>query len=180
MEHDALHFDHPSVRWVVSGMGATATAYATLKAITEHRPDIMVQAGIAGAYPTCGLHRGDVVQVASDHQADLGAWRGDRFEPLEQQRHTASITIDNLPGVNALSANTACSPVVIRSSDQQIETMEGAAFLDVCSLEGVSSLQIRAISNFTTDPRHEWQIVPALEKLKDSLQSYIAGQDASE
>lgn len=169
IEQRAVRSTLDNVEWLVSGMGATAIAYATLRAIIDHRPRLIILAGIAGATPQSGLNSGDVVQVATDRQADLGAWRGDHYQPFDTTITRATATIPELRSVTARTANTACSPIAEHRAKDQIESMEGAPFFEVCAREGVAALQIRAISNLTNQPRGEWQIEVALKNLRETL-----------
>lgn len=169
IEQRAVRSPLSDVEWVVSGMGATATAYTTLRAIIDYHPRLIILAGIAGATPQSGLNSGDVVQVATDRQADLGAWRSDHYQPFGIAITHATATIPELSSVTARTVNTACSPIAEHREEDQIESMEGAPFFEVCAREGVAALQIRAISNLTNQPRAEWQIETALKNLGETL-----------
>lgn len=76
-------------RTVVCGVGPVAAALATLRALTEGpRPDLVVSAGIGGAFVhAAGAGAGGVevgrAAVASEMlYGDLGAWDGEQFLPL--------------------------------------------------------------------------------------------------
>jgi nucleoside phosphorylase len=49
---EASLFRSDDVISIVSGVGLTCTAYATMKAIYEHRPDWLILSGIAGVLRT--------------------------------------------------------------------------------------------------------------------------------
>lgn len=166
---------HHTIEWVISGMGATNATRATLEALGRHSPDVIMQVGIAGAMPHSTLSVGEVVQVSRDRQCDLGAWRGDHFEPFDTPVTTPNLTIAGLRGVSSRSANTACLPPLYTAEDiVEIESMEGAAFFDVCAAaEGVRFAQIRSISNRTDQPRHLWEIEKALRNLRGALEIAI-------
>ncbi len=161
----------PALRWVVSGMGASNAVLATAQAIRDHRPALLVQAGIAGAFDR-SLAIAEVVAVASDFQADLGAWRGDRFEPFDTPLLEAAWLPPRLRTVTAQTANVACLPAFPRTA--QIETMEGAPFFAACQAAGQACWQIRAISNYVDDPRPEWHVGPALDALAQALADLLA------
>lgn len=167
--------------WAIGGMGAGATAYATLKAIRDSGPELIILAGIAGALPLRHVEPGDVLLVGSDHQADLGAWRPETggFEPFGQRPEAAVIGCpytDRFGGlfrvVPGRSVNMACAPLPIRDGEA-VESMEGAAFFAVCTAEGVPFLQLRAISNRVGDSRAEWQVPRALGALADGVERLI-------
>lgn len=153
--------------FVISGMGATNCAIATVQAIERYKPDLIVQIGIAGAIDY-SIAIGEAVFVVSDFQADLGALRDGRFVPFE----TPIVTVENytgLRGVAARSLNTACGAYV-GQANAQIESMEGAAFFQAASLySGLRFAQVRTISNYVDSARDEWQIQTALNVLPLAL-----------
>lgn len=180
---DALEEDPVSqsldLVWIISGMGAAATAHTVTKAINDHKPILMVQAGIAGVVPEKAgtFEIGQTTIVNSDYQADLGAWRpeSDSFAPFMQPRvycpYIKWLELDRLfPSVHGKSANMAGSPV-IPQEEADIESMEGSAFFEVCHAEKVPFLQLRTISNVVGSPRNEWRIGQALESLAEGLKS---------
>lgn len=155
--------------FVVSGMGATNAAIATVRAIQRFAPTLVVQVGIAGATDKT-IAIGEVVFVTSDYQADLGAWRNDSFTKFESER----FSIENrtsLRSVAARSVNTACVTYV--NDDAQIESMEGAAFMQAAATCGTPCVEIRSISNYTDSPRGEWQIERAIAALPAALDEII-------
>ena len=168
--------DRP-VRWMVGGMGAGATGVAVSRAVREGRPCLAIQAGNAGILPGTSLTLDDVVLVGSDRQADIGAWRPEtgRFESFDKLPEAQPVSCpyvgalkDRFRVVAARSANSACSPLPLHEGEA-VESMEGAAFFAVCRDEGVPFLQLRALSNRTGDPRSEWRIPEALERLTEGL-----------
>lgn len=163
--------------WHIGGMGAGATAAATLRLVRDLRPGIVIQAGIAGALPRKRLAVGDTVLVGSDYQADLGAWRPEtgNFEPFSALSEAGTTVCPyaepfrkHFRIVGARSANSACSPLPLRGGEA-LESMEGAAFFSVCRAEKVPFLQLRSVSNLVGDPRGEWRIPEALEALSEAL-----------
>lgn len=171
--------DHLSSRfslvWHVGGMGAGATAESVMRLVHSHRPAWLVQAGIAGTLSE-EVEVTESVLVASDYQADLGAWRPEteRFEPFTVAE-SAVIRCPYTPPletsfrtVAARSVNCACSPL-IPPGEAMVETMEGAAFFRACQNEGVPFLQLRTISNRVGEPRDQWRIPEALDQLSQDL-----------
>lgn len=167
--------------WAVSGMGAGATAAATLHIVRDLRPGIVVQAGIAGALPGKHLSVADTVLVGSDYQADLGAWRPEtgRFEPFADLPEAQTVACpyaeplrEHFRVVGARSANSACSPLPLRGGEA-LESMEGAAFFSVCQAGKVPFLQLRSVSNRVGDPRAQWRIPEALEALSGGMAALL-------
>lgn len=166
---------------VVGGIGAVTTAIAVMEAVRDHKLEMIIQVGIAGANPNSDLELGDVVLVRSDFQADLGAWRTVeeqfiRFGDCQSIECGYISLLSNLALwkiVSAQSVNTACTPLLRSVSD--IETMEGAAFFESASRAGVSFLQLRAISNFVDSPRSEWEVDRAVVSLAEGLDTLLEG-----
>lgn len=153
----------------VSGIGSTATAIATLSLIATHQPHLIVQVGIAGAIST-DLAPLESVVVARDYQADLGAWRGDRFEPFESAVVEYPYVVDGFRSVSARTVATACATWI--DDDSEIETMEGAAFMIAASSYTgyrVRFMQMRVISNYVAQPRCEWMVAEAITAIPSAL-----------
>lgn len=179
--HLGDHYAGHELSWHIGGMGAGATSAATLKIIRDQRPDLIIQAGIAGALPRKHLAVCDTVLVGSDYQADLGAWRPETgcFEPFSTLPEAAVFECpyaeplrEHFRIIAARSANSACSPLPLRGLEA-LESMEGAAFFGVCHAEGIPYLQLRSISNRVGDPRDQWRIPEALDSLKEGLAALL-------
>lgn len=153
---------------VISGVGMAATAAAVVSVAAKRKPDAIILAGIAGAYPWSGYVPGDCVSVTSEQIADLGAVRGDNvFEALYPETYECCLKISALPNVTGSTVN--CSGRGGHSGCGQIENMEGAAFFAVCASLGIPFAEVRAISNMTTDERGDWQIELAIKSLAEGV-----------
>ena len=61
-----------------------------------------------------------------------------------------------------------------RQLNYDVESMEGAAFFEVCLRQGCTFAEIRAVSNVVGETDHaRWDIPLALERLKAALQLFI-------
>lgn len=187
---EASLFHRDDVTTVISGVGLTATAYATLKAIQQTKPDVVILAGIAGVYPHAALAIGDVVLVESELEADLGFFTLDGFThlahlPLDmafERRHT--LTCPHLPQpalfpkARSVSLNAAMAPFV-DVAQVDIENMEGAAFFHVCQQEQQRFLELRAVSNLVKIGDDGWDMqgsVTALTAGLHRLVDYLQGK----
>src|SRR6185436_11290049 len=153
---------------VITGIGGISTAYQLSKVIAAERPDLIIQAGIAGAFNEA-LHLGSVVAVERDRIADLGVMENNQWkdvfdlgltrsdeEPFDNgwlKNESNIIKRSGLQTVNAITINeitTAASRISeLRSKyNPSIESMEGAALHYVCLQEKIEFLQLRAISNY--------------------------------
>ena len=177
---EAAPFQREDVTVCISGVGLTATAYATLKIIQQKQPDLLIMAGIAGKYPHANLAIGDVALVASELEADLGFFTAQGFThlahlPIEMdfaRRHV--LDCPHLPAAHGFklarsaSLNAAMAPF-IDTSALDIENMEGAAFFHVCREEGVPFLQLRSVSNVVSIEDDAWDMAAAVQALTSGL-----------
>lgn len=152
----------------ISGVGMAATASAAALALAR-RPDVMILAGIAGAYPGSGLKVGDCVLVSSERVADQGAFREEGFVPLYVSEYECPYVEDRLvmPSVAGCTVNAAGAGYVARAG--ALENMEGAAFFAVCAGAGVEFLEVRSISNMTDDKRADWKLDEACRALAEGV-----------
>lgn len=149
--------------YYVSGVGPVASAIATMKAIAEHKPNLVLGVGIAGAVDR-ELQIEEAVIVARDYIADLGAIRGDgHFEAFDSPRVEYPYIVDGFRSVRARTVSVACAPFI--ADDSQIETMEGASMMLTAKALGVRFMQLRTISNYVDDKREHWQIERAVQAL---------------
>jgi adenosylhomocysteine nucleosidase/futalosine hydrolase len=161
-------------------VGLTATAIATLKAIQQYQPDILILAGIAGAFPHSPFHIGDVVLVESEVEGDLGFFTPEGFVhlahlPLEmdfERRHTLLCPYLPHPSpyklARGVSLNAAMAPF-IDSKNIDLENMEGAAFFHVCLQEKQKFLELRAISNMVKIGDDNWDMQGSVLALTNGL-----------
>ena len=68
------------VSTLITGVGSTATTWSLIRQIDRHRPDLVIQAGIAGCFT--GRPLGEVLVVEVEVLADLGVWENHRFNNL--------------------------------------------------------------------------------------------------
>jgi futalosine hydrolase len=184
-----------TVEPLVTGVGAVATAWRLGYYLAGHRPDLAINAGVAGAFDR-GLALGEVVHVTTERFADLGVEEADgRFTDLfelglTEPHHPPFLNgvLQNpgaaptafLPAVHGLTVNTvhgyAPSIAAVREKfpTAQVETMEGAAFFYACALAGIPFMEIRGISNYV-EPRNReaWRLGEAIEGLGSTLMEML-------
>jgi futalosine hydrolase len=185
-----------SVDFLVTGVGMTATAYALTKKLISRKYDLAVNIGVAGSFRN-ELSLGDVVNVVSDSFADLGAEDGEKFLTVFDLRLQGS---DSFPfwngkiknehavkfsGLRYLKNVKAITVNKVHGNEDSIvnafvrfhpdiETMEGAAFFYVCSMEHTPFLQLRAISNrVELRNRKAWKIDLALGNLAETVRTFL-------
>ncbi|MFZ6719820.1 hypothetical protein [Undibacterium sp. Ji49W] len=181
---EASLFQRDDVSTIISGVGLSATAYATTKLICQHKPDLLIMAGIAGAYPHSSLKIGDVALVATEVEGDLGFFTTSGFVHLAhlpidmefERRHT--LTCPHLPTnplfplARSMSLNAAMAPFV-NTGEVDLENMEGAAFFHTCLQENQAFLELRAISNFVNIHNDEWDMQGSVKAMTAGLHRLI-------
>lgn len=184
------------VQILISGVGLTATTYHLTKRLHSTSFDLVIQAGIAGAFDR-RTELGSVFQVISEQFADLGVEEKDGsftdlFE-LELQAPDDSPFIGGklynhgaapfgfLPKaagltVHKVQGSAAGIAAVKEKYEADLESMEGAAFFYVCLQEQVPFLAIRSVSNYV-EPRNRaaWKIGLAIDQLNQVLEQLLSG-----
>ena len=145
----------PDAKVVISGVGMAATA-ATIASRGCHRDDVVVLAGIAGAYGD-SVAVGSVVEVVSEECVELP----ERFRHTYQQPQPYTA----LRGVRSNTVHTMQRV----SHGAEIENMEGAALFAMAESLGLSAVEVRAISNRVGDSFDKWSVDEAVEALAREL-----------
>ena len=173
---------------LVTGVGMVVTAAASATALARGNYGLALNLGLCGTFDSA-FPLGGVVHVVSDRLSEMGAEDGDAFLPLQELglfdpdeppftggsivNHSppANVALDRLPRVRGITVNTvhgreATIAEVRRRFDPEVESMEGAAFMYVCAVNGVPYAQVRAVSNVVERRnRAAWQIGPAVAAL---------------
>jgi futalosine hydrolase len=179
---------------LVAGVGSLATTWSLARQIGRDRPDLILQAGIAGSFTRKPL--GDVLAVSDETLADLGVWEAGRFNTLfdlhladpDQPPFTAGRLVNpyrtllDLTGLEQVSSITVNE--ITTHSDRiswyrenlsaHVESMEGGALHYVALQERIAFLQIRSISNdIGVRDKSKWNIPLAIRQLNDRLISLL-------
>lgn len=177
---------------LITGVGAVSATYHLAQTLQQHKPSLVLQAGIAGSFDE-NIPLGQAVAVEKDRFADIGVMENaqwnDAFDmkladpndppfssgwlvnPFEQ------LLTCGLPRVNAITISEVTTHpqkiTLLRNKYQPaIESMEGAALHYVCLLQGIPFLQLRTISNYVGErDKSRWQIKTAINNLADSIRS---------
>lgn len=189
---EAKYFDlPPTVKIATAGIGITMSAYNTLKTIQEHRPDIIIMAGIAGVYTHSPYKIGDTVLVSHEREADLGFFYPNEFRKLSDSKLDMGVVIQDfyecpylekqmpLPVAKSNTMNAAMADFV-KIDDVDIENMEGAPFFEVCLLEGVRFYEVRSISNEVDLNRKDWDYESSIKNLATGVKSLVDYLNAKE
>jgi len=189
---DHLNRNEPSVSVtsLITGVGGLATSYALTRQIGASRPDIVVQAGIAGCFSDKAA--GEVLVVSEEVLADLGVWEDQRFKSLFDLKladpdnfpfsggllvnpHASLLALTGLEPVRGMTVNEITTDAARMSWHQQntaavVESMEGGPFHYVCLQSGIPFLQMRAVSNAVgVRDKTKWNIPLAIARLNEEL-----------
>ncbi|MFT5383730.1 MAG: futalosine hydrolase [Saprospiraceae bacterium] len=183
-----------TIRTIITGVGMPLTAFQLGLYLSQEQPDLLINAGIAGAFNK-DLALGAVVNITSDRFGDLGVEEADGTftdvhemgliqaddKPFENGilSNTPTSATDFLPKVSGLTINKVhgYQPSIdqlIKKYQVDVETMEGAAVFLACLQSKVDFLAIRSISNYVESRnRDAWEIALAIENLNEVLKQII-------
>lgn len=177
------------VEVLVTGVGLMETAWNLAARLATDRPDLLVQAGIAGALDP-GQALGDTVLIRRDTVGDLGVEENGQFRSVFALgfgapdaapwtggwlvNDTSLLPLLNLPHCDAVTVNEiSTAPGRIRHYHQlgaRAESMEGAAFHYAALRSGLPFVQLRSFSNAAgVRDKALWRIGPAIENLNTHL-----------
>jgi futalosine hydrolase len=188
-EHLYKNGEH-EIRILITGVGLMHTAFSLGYEFSANRPDLAINAGLAGSFDR-NINIGTVVNITAELQADLGVEERDgrytdMFElGLIDQNQKPYINgrlyntdingFDFLPAVRGISVNkvhgtSGSIEKIIEKYQPDVESMEGAAFFFSCLQATVPFMEIRAISNYV-EPRNKenWSIPLAIDNLNSTL-----------
>ncbi len=175
----------------IAGIGQLQTTFALTKALLQSDFDLVIQAGVAGAFSR-DLNLGDLALVETEILADLRVQNkdgstSDFFEinlmdendfPFKDGKlwsKNDSIIQFDLPVTKSLTINTVhgnknAIDSISTIYDAEIENMEGAAAFYTCAQLGINCVQVRAISNYV-EPRNRaaWNMPLAIKNLNNYL-----------
>jgi futalosine hydrolase len=181
------HAGH-AVDVLTTGVGMVATAAWCSRAFAQTSYGLALNAGVCGSFDRA-LEPGASVHVVSDRIADLGAEDGGAFLTV-QELHLlgendfpftggqllnasppANETLGALPSVSGVTVNTVHGAdgsiaAIVKRFNPQVESMEGAAFMYACLVQGLPFIQLRAVSNFVERRnRAGWRMSEAIDTL---------------
>ncbi|MDF2384815.1 futalosine hydrolase [Nostoc ellipsosporum NOK] len=194
LDSQRVKFPGTHIHVCIGGVGIASTTYSLTAEILQRRPDIVIQAGIAGTLTPTLLHAATpaVVAVSQDCFADAGVWQDQRWNdlfdlgllndhtfPYEERflknpwQHLLQHT--GLPQVTGVTVQEITTqPQRIAWYEQNlpafVESMEGAALHYVCLQQQVPFLQLRAVSNIIGErDKKNWRMKEAIISLNDTL-----------
>jgi futalosine hydrolase len=186
-QHHSMH----EIDVVITGIGLVAATYALAKQVGAKRPDLVIQAGIAGSFDKA-ISRGTVVAISKEAIGDLGVMEAGSLKSLfdlgfikpNQPPFTRGWLINkstvlkksSLQKVSAISINEVTTSrkrieLYKQLLSPMIESMEGAALHYVCLREGIEFIQLRAVSNYVGErDKKKWDFKTSIENLSKQIE----------
>lgn len=183
----AFFHSHPHVEMLVTGVGPVEAAACVSRALAQSTYDLVISAGIAGAFEGAAeLGEGVVV---TDESLELDLETGvaislpdgasvvnrassdltlvDRLVELGF-RAVRGITVPRVTATDASAARLAAFGV-------GVETMEGFAVLRAAEIAGVAAIEVRGISNIVCDRKNSrWDFAAGAQGVEKILTALLA------
>lgn len=184
---DELAFWQPceGIETLITGIGPVEASCALAAALARHQYQLVVNAGIAGAFDGAAVV-GDGVAVADETmELDLenggalalppGSTLVDRAE--SDRALVEALRALGFPALHGITVTrcTASETTARRLSERgaQVESMEGFAVLRAAGRAGTAAIEVRGISNRCGDPQsRQWDFtagVAGLRRILDAL-----------
>lgn len=178
-----------------SGVGLLASAVAITRLAIEERPDLIIQAGIAGSFSK-KYAPGQIVVVNNEILGDTGVeekgvWKDlfdmklekSSYHPFEKRKlpnpWIKQYNLLNLSIVDGLTVNQVTTqPTRIAALKKKygavVESMEGASLHYVGRETGIPFIQIRSISNYVGErDKSKWLLKESIKGLNKVLLDYV-------
>lgn len=180
---------------LITGIGPVQATYLITNAILTKKPDLVLQAGVAGSFDIQKLPKGQTVLIKCDAFGDLGMEEKGRFTTVFDagfagknhfpftdgwliNRHpilnNSTLPVVKSVTINKVSDNPLQVEQISKTFAADTETMEGAALHYVCLQQNIPFLQIRSISNQVGErDKNKWQMKEAIENVNSELKNIL-------
>ncbi|MEQ1575972.1 MAG: futalosine hydrolase [Vicinamibacterales bacterium] len=173
---------------LTTGVGMVATAAWCSRALATTDYAIALNFGVCGSF-VAEYPPGAVVHVTTDRFSEIGAEDGEGFLTAQElglvgddefpfqagllvnEEPPPIAALDRLPAVAGITVNTvhgdaASIARIVERCRPDVESMEGAAFMYACRVQGVPHAQVRAVSNrVERRNRESWRMIEAIRGL---------------
>jgi len=176
---------------LITGIGMTAATWSLAKQTSIKKPDMVIQAGIAGCFDK-NIPLGSVVVIKQDTFADQSVienkqlmtmfdldlikpnqfpfHRGWLVNPHKNLMKTTKLKTANAISVNHISTDKRMIALYKKKFNATVESMEGAALHYVCLMEKIPFLQLRSVSNYIGErDKKKWKMKEAIDNLNAVL-----------
>lgn len=181
---------------LITGIGLTATMYSLTKYFSLKRPELVIQAGIAGCFDN-KIPLASVVAIRQEAIADESVVENKQFKTLFDLK---LVSANRFPYKNGWLINDNSSRLQkttklrfvkgisineITTSKQKIdfyqqafnpvtESMEGAALHFTCLMEKIPFLQLRSVSNYIGErDKKKWRLQESVINLNNELKRLL-------
>jgi len=171
--------DGDAFRLLVTGIGPVNAAYALTRLLAERGAERILVCGIGGAYPGSGLAVGDVACATTECFADLGADTPEGFLDFSDGALALDLfdfgcmkapfaTVSTCTGTDARAAE------LVARTGAAVESMEGAALVQVAKRFGVPVGEVRGVSNTVGDrDRGSWRVEEAARAAEEVVRAWL-------
>lgn len=182
---------------LITGIGLTSTTYRLARQFMLKKPDLVIQAGVAGCFDKT-ISLGDVVFVKQDTIADQSVVELKNLKTLFKLKlvpaseppytkgwlvnpHTDLIKLAGLKAVRGISVNQITTDKKYiqfykKEFNPVTESMEGAALHYVCLAENIPFLQLRSVSNYIGERnKAKWDMKESIHNLNQALEKIVRG-----
>lgn len=181
------------LRALETGVGPVNAAFALTRALTATPASTVVICGVGGAYPGSDLDVGDVVCASTETFGDLGAESADGFLDLPalgfpvvhgRAERSGVLPLDLFPVARRVpfvtcatcSGTDARAAELVRRTGGAVESMEGAALVQVAQMLGARVAEVRGISNRAgARDRASWRLDDAAAGARAAVVAWIEG-----
>lgn len=174
---------------LITGIGIPATIFSMLTAVNVGIYDFIINIGIAGSFSR-NIISGRVVNVISDSFADVLIRNNDKTTPVFETKFNENFknlinngriyntsdypaSFKEITKASGISVNI---PERINTSEFDVETMEGAAFMLVCKQFKKNFIQLRGISNIIgTTKKQDWNFKDPINAYSNIITNFLTG-----
>lgn len=167
-----------------TGVGPVNAAFALTRLLaTGALPCAVIVCGVGGAYPGSGLAPGDVACATTETYGDLGAESADGFLDMAALGFPVGpLTLDLFPSETkagfvtcaTCTGTDARAAEIVRRTGGAVESMEGAAIVQVARRMGVPVGEVRGISNIAgARDRASWRLDEAAANARAALVAWL-------
>ncbi|MGZ8557243.1 MAG: phosphorylase family protein [Chitinophagaceae bacterium] len=175
---------------LISGIGLTASTYSITKQLLIRKPDLIIQAGIAGCFNT-NFPLGSVVAIKQDAIGDQAVIERGKLKTLfdlslvtqyqfpfskgwliNKSDVLKKVKVKKVKAISVNEITTSKQKINFYKNafDPVVETMEGAALHYVCLMENIPFLQLRGISNHAGERnKKNWDLKNSISNLNKEL-----------
>lgn len=179
---------------LITGVGLLPASFHLTQQAALHRPQLIVQAGVAGSIDD-RLSLGETVCVTEEFVGDSGVYQNGGFASLfdmalaDSHMHpwTAGklvnknmdrLPLEGLKAVTGVTVNEITTHMerihYYKQCGAQVESLEGAALHYVGLMMDIPFLQLRSVSNYAGERnKQHWRLKEAIANLNDTLQPII-------